>query len=76
MYFLFSESETGDGVQYDHFDFNIAVSMIPNLEEIHICYGYVSCVHTIMCKVSSWHINASEKNILYLSQPKNVSKYR
>jgi len=38
-----SESETGEEVNMDHFDFTTAVPHLPNLEELHLCYGVRDC---------------------------------
>ena len=39
--FSSSESDAGEEINIDHFDFNVAVPFLPNLEELHICYGLV-----------------------------------
>jgi len=38
-----SESDAGEEIDIDHFDFNVAIPFLPNLEELHICYGVRDC---------------------------------
>jgi len=38
-----NESENGDVPLCDHFDFNIAVEMLPYLKELHLTYGVKDC---------------------------------
>lgn len=38
-----SESDIGDIPSCDHFDFNLAIEMLPKLEELHLTYGVKDC---------------------------------
>ena len=38
-----SESDADDSPLIDHFDFNMAVPHIPNLEVLHLTYGVKNC---------------------------------